>query len=186
MTTNSASAYTARAIAVRCFCPPLNVMPFSPISVKSPKGSRATSDPRHALSRASSYLILSKLLPNKTFSFNERDCTHATCATYEVVPFICGEPFSAALPSGPSHPCISPSKADISADLPLPTGPTTTVSWPFFNVKSMFLRNGVVVSGILPSALALLSAVQWKYPPLIEATTDGSVSVSSCLSTSVT
>mmetsp|Transcript_4188 Transcript_4188/g.15367 ORF Transcript_4188/g.15367 Transcript_4188/m.15367 type:complete len:177 (+) Transcript_4188:2412-2942(+) len=128
ITTSSAFAYTALAIAVLCFCPPLNVMPFSPISVSSPRGNKETSLPRHAASSALSYRILSKLLPNKTFSFNESDCTHATCATYDVVPLITGAPAVAFVPSGAAQPCISPSSAAMRADLPLPTGPTTTVS----------------------------------------------------------
>mmetsp|Transcript_58832 Transcript_58832/g.187800 ORF Transcript_58832/g.187800 Transcript_58832/m.187800 type:complete len:141 (+) Transcript_58832:2071-2493(+) len=41
--TMSASAYTARAMDTRCFCPPERVTPRSPISVWSPKGSRSRS-----------------------------------------------------------------------------------------------------------------------------------------------
>mmetsp|Transcript_15391 Transcript_15391/g.31232 ORF Transcript_15391/g.31232 Transcript_15391/m.31232 type:complete len:234 (-) Transcript_15391:2025-2726(-) len=45
----SASLYTARASATLCFCPPLRLMPFSPISVKSPPGSwRMSASRAHA------------------------------------------------------------------------------------------------------------------------------------------
>ena len=173
ITTKSASAYTARAMAVRCFCPPDSVMPFSPISVRSPRGNSATSLPRQAHSSARAYASSSSARPNSTLSLSESDCTHATCATYEVVPAITGAPRRAGVPSGASQPCISPSSALMSADLPEPTGPTTTVSSPFRSVKSMSRRNGRSSFSELPEERGL-SAVQWKCPPTMLATTPAS------------
>mmetsp|Transcript_19450 Transcript_19450/g.48635 ORF Transcript_19450/g.48635 Transcript_19450/m.48635 type:complete len:134 (-) Transcript_19450:1983-2384(-) len=42
----------ARAMATRCFCPPLSVIPFSPISVASPCGNSWISVPMQAESSA--------------------------------------------------------------------------------------------------------------------------------------
>mmetsp|Transcript_64903 Transcript_64903/g.107715 ORF Transcript_64903/g.107715 Transcript_64903/m.107715 type:complete len:110 (+) Transcript_64903:1920-2249(+) len=49
-TTTSAQAYRARAMETRCFCPPLKLMPFSPISVRSRSGriARSCSSPEAA------------------------------------------------------------------------------------------------------------------------------------------
>ena len=50
MSTMSAPEYAARARETRAFCPPLRLMPFSPISVSSPFGSISRSGSRqHAL-----------------------------------------------------------------------------------------------------------------------------------------
>jgi hypothetical protein len=68
-------------MAVRCFCPPLSVMPFSPISVASPCGSRVMSVPMHAQSSADAYRASSIERPNNTLSRRDSDCTQATCAT---------------------------------------------------------------------------------------------------------
>ena len=149
-------------------------MPFSPISVRSPRGSCATSLPKHAHSSARLYAASSSARPNSTLSLSESDCTHATCATYEVVPAITGAPRCAGVPSGASQPCISPSSALMSADLPEPTGPTTTVSSPFRSVKSMSRRNGRSSRFSVAEERGGLSAVQWKCPPEMRATTPSS------------
>src|SRR5438309_505982 len=49
---------TARAIAVRCFCPPESVMPRSPTSVSKPSGHSRTSSPSPALCSAPANLRL--------------------------------------------------------------------------------------------------------------------------------
>ena len=159
----------ARAIAVRCFCPPLRVMPFSPISVSSPWGRSSTSAPMHAQSNARSYRSRSIERPNRTFSFRLRDCTHATCATYATVPRTRGAPSKVGKPSGPAHWCISPSNAEMRADLPLPTGPTTTVREPRRRLRLTSRRNGCSVGP---------GTVQWKYPREMVTTTSDAESAS--------
>ena len=72
-----------------------------------------------------------------------------------------GAPPIPGAPSGPSHWCMSPRSAEIRADFPLPTVPTTTVSLPLRSSRLMSFRKGCSVGP---------GAVQWKYPPEMDAT----------------
>lgn len=54
---------SSEIILTRCFCPPLKLIPFSPISVWSPSGSASRSGRRQAFSIARQYLSLSNLWP---------------------------------------------------------------------------------------------------------------------------
>mmetsp|Transcript_64218 Transcript_64218/g.129084 ORF Transcript_64218/g.129084 Transcript_64218/m.129084 type:complete len:99 (-) Transcript_64218:89-385(-) len=66
----SASAYTARAMATRCFCPPDRLMPFSPISVWSPSGSCCKSDVSAHASITEAYLSWLNGFPKRTLSLS--------------------------------------------------------------------------------------------------------------------
>mmetsp|Transcript_38462 Transcript_38462/g.115338 ORF Transcript_38462/g.115338 Transcript_38462/m.115338 type:complete len:97 (-) Transcript_38462:2456-2746(-) len=55
----SASLYTTRAMATRAFCPPLSVIPFSPISVISPSGNSRRSCSNAHVRIALRYLLSS-------------------------------------------------------------------------------------------------------------------------------
>ena len=54
--TISRAAYTNLATLTRCFCPPLRLMPFSPISVLSPPGRMSMSCLRAHASNTFLYL----------------------------------------------------------------------------------------------------------------------------------
>mmetsp|Transcript_62188 Transcript_62188/g.85478 ORF Transcript_62188/g.85478 Transcript_62188/m.85478 type:complete len:174 (-) Transcript_62188:355-876(-) len=117
----SASAYTARAIATRCFCPPDRLMPFSPISVWSPAGRILRSSSRAQASRIASYLASSKGEPKRMLSLTVAFWIQATCAVYAMVPRVA---------SVPDLGSTSPIIADSNPDFPEPVAPTTHVRDP--------------------------------------------------------
>mmetsp|Transcript_12347 Transcript_12347/g.22061 ORF Transcript_12347/g.22061 Transcript_12347/m.22061 type:complete len:97 (+) Transcript_12347:2305-2595(+) len=74
----SARWYTARARATRCFCPPLRLIPRSPISVWSPEGSWSRSGSRAQASSTARYQSGSCGAPKSTLSRSVAFWIHAT------------------------------------------------------------------------------------------------------------
>mmetsp|Transcript_6904 Transcript_6904/g.13116 ORF Transcript_6904/g.13116 Transcript_6904/m.13116 type:complete len:120 (-) Transcript_6904:610-969(-) len=84
--TMSGSEYRARAMLTRCFCPPLRLMPFSPISVLSLSGRifKSCSSPLAATTWA--YFFSSKAAPNRMLLRSVALNMAACWATYATRP----------------------------------------------------------------------------------------------------
>jgi hypothetical protein len=73
---------TARAIAVRCFCPPESVMPRSPTSVSKPSGKPRMSSLKPAISAAHSTSARSaRSTPKAMFSASDSLKRKVSCGT---------------------------------------------------------------------------------------------------------
>mmetsp|Transcript_21038 Transcript_21038/g.49966 ORF Transcript_21038/g.49966 Transcript_21038/m.49966 type:complete len:244 (+) Transcript_21038:429-1160(+) len=117
----SASWYAARANATRAFCPPLMLMPFSPISVMSPARSVSRSRSRQHTCKTWSYRWASKGAPSRMLSLRVPLKIHGCCPAYATLPDRVMLPLSFL---------ISPRTAESSDDLPDPTFPVTMHSSP--------------------------------------------------------
>mmetsp|Transcript_66312 Transcript_66312/g.158217 ORF Transcript_66312/g.158217 Transcript_66312/m.158217 type:complete len:216 (-) Transcript_66312:882-1529(-) len=126
----SGFAYTARARATRCFCPPERLMPRSPMAVWSPSGNTSRSERRAQASRTASYRsswsIAAELV---ILSRNVALRIQAFCAQYPTVPVRHTLPSSGAMGS-------SPNMAYNNPDFPAPVFPRITISSPVFTEMS--------------------------------------------------
>ena len=124
----SASEYTALARLILAFCPPLMLMPLSPILVPSPSLRSSISSCRHHKLMTLSSLSLSYSFPNNILFWTVSDVMNGSCSTYH------------KLPVTNISPCLISSSFMIvfnSVVFPHPTGPTTAM-------KSCLLASNVI------------------------------------------
>lgn len=89
--TTFADEYSARAMAIRCFCPPERFIPFASISVKSPSGrQRRSSFSAHDVNTLS-YRRGRYGSPNKIFSRIDVFMSQGICCTYAIVVYLKNE-----------------------------------------------------------------------------------------------
>ena len=139
------SVASARASAVRCFCPPESVMPRSPTVVSKPCGNSRTSFSSWATAAAHS---ARGSLPSAsaTFSRTVAENRKLSCGTKPIAPRSVASgsrrtswPSTKTVPGGGSK---SLGKSDTSVLLPQPVGPTIATVRPAGTSSSMSWSTG--------------------------------------------